>query len=87
MLGLLLVFFAAIPLILYTKTTTITYRLEDVTQMLYARNSCVGAIQGTRSYDALIHVIEHNQLNDSILLMTSTVVVEHLNVGYPTFIG
>lgn len=87
MLGLLLVIFAAIPVNVYAKTTTTTYRIEDVTQTVYAGNSCVGAIQGTLTYDTLIHVTEHNPFYHSVLLMNGTAVVEPLNVGYPTFTG
>ena len=87
MLGLLLAFLAAIPVNAYAKTAATTYRLEDVTQTLYAGNSCVSAIQGTLTYDALFHVTENNQFYHSVLLMNGTAVVEPLSAGYPTFTG
>jgi len=86
-LGLVLVFLAAVPVSAYAKTTAITYRLEDVTETLYAGNSCVGAIQGTLTYDAVIHVTENGDFFHSVLLMNGTAVVEPLSAGYPTFTG
>jgi hypothetical protein len=83
----LLVLLAAVPVSANANTTTETYRLEDVTQTLNAGNSCVGAVQGTLTYDAVIHVTENVNSYHSVLIMNGTAVVEPLNPAYPTFTG
>ena len=77
----------AIPLKAQAETTTETYHLEDVTQTLTAWNSCVGEIQGTLTYDALIHRTENRNAVHSILVMNGTAFVEPLDPQYPSYTG
>jgi hypothetical protein len=79
--------FAIIPFNVHAKTNTVTYHLDNVTETVYAWNTCLGSIKGTLTYDAVMHVTENSNSYHSVLEMNGIAFVEPLSPQYPDFTG
>ena len=79
--------FSILPSGVHAKTKPVTYHLEDVTDTVYAWNTCLGSIKGTLTYDAVMHVTENSNTYLSVLEMNGIAVVEPLSPEYPDFTG
>jgi len=87
LIGVMVISLAMMPLDAHAQAITETYRLENVTEELYAWNTCLGAVKGTLTYDATIHVTENPNSYHSVLIMNGAAVVEPLSPQYSSFTG
>ena len=87
LLGVIMISLAMMPLDAHARAITETYRLENVTEELLAWNTCLGAVKGTLTYDATIHVTENPNSYQSVLIMNGVAVVEPLSPQYSSFTG
>ena len=87
LIGVMVTSLAMMPLDVHAQAITETYRLENVTDELLAWNTCLGAVKGTLTYDATIHVTENRNSYQSVLLMNGIAVVEPLSPQYASFTG
>lgn len=69
------------------KATTSTHHLEQVTEIVYASNACVGSVKGTLTYDGVVHVTETQNSYHETILIHGTSVVESQDSSFPTFSG